>query len=212
MAWWVRLGDVRETAAGTEPRGYRLVARGVLNLGLLSVLNLAIIPPAWLGFALLTAPRGGPLDVRADGFTLRFGPLDLALVIATALLVLPVLHELAHGLVAALCGGRPVFGVGPGIAFCHMREWMGRGAYAAIVVAPLLLLSVGGVLAMPALPRLLRGPTLALLVANAAGAVGDLALLAQLARLPRGAVIADTRHGFEAYAPDGAVEGEKVEG
>src|SRR5438874_157137 len=104
MAWWVRLGDVGEAAAGTEPAGYRQAARGVLHAGL---------------------PR---------------------------------------------------------------------------------------VLAMPAPPRPLRGPALALLVANAAGAVGDLALLAQLARLPRGAVIADTRHGFEAYAPDGAVEGEMVEG
>ncbi len=70
---------------------------------------------------------------------------------------------------------------------------------AAILVAPLLLISVVGVLLTPITPGLLRGPLLALLVTNASGAVGDIAALTQLVGLPRDALIADTSHGFEVY-------------
>ena len=117
-----------------------------------------------------------------------------------AIVVLPVVHELVHGAVAALYGGRPVYGIGPGVAFCHFREFVGTGAYAAILVAPLLVLSIVGVALMPITPGLLRGPLLAFLITNAAGAVGDIAALAQLFRLPAGALIADTSSGFEVYA------------
>jgi hypothetical protein len=42
------------------------------------------------------------------------------------------------------------------------------------------------------------------MILNASGAVGDLAMLAQLPRAPRAALIADTALGFEAYAPEPA--------
>lgn len=207
MAQLLRLAEVRATAEGSQPPGYRLAARGHLNLGLLGLLSLLALPPAALAFALVTAPRGGPFDPRSGRSSLRTGPLDVALMVVAALLVLPVVHELIHGAVAALVGGRPVYGLGPGVAFCHFREFIGRKQYAAILSAPLLVLSAGGIVTMPLLPPILRGPLLALLVSNASGAVGDLAALAQLVRLPRGALIADTREGFEAYLPELGVEG-----
>ena len=203
----LRLTDVRATAEGSQPPGYRLVGRSRLNMALLAALNLAAFPVALVAFALLTAPRGGPLDLRAfftGPFSLRVDPpilLGIPLVLLAMVIVLPVVHELAHGLAVALCGGRPVYGIGPGLAFCHFREFMGWWQYAFILVLPLALISLVGVAAMPVVPGLLRGPLLALLVANAAGAVGDLAFLAQLARLPRDARIADTSEGFEVYRP-----------
>jgi hypothetical protein len=201
MARLLWLNEVRATAEGCQPPGYGLASRSHLNLPLLSILNLAVLPPAWLAFALLTAPLGGPVDLFARPFALRFDLAGLALVLLTAVLVLPVVHELAHGLVAALCRARPVYGLGPGVAFCHFRELVTRDQYVAIVAAPLLLISIAGVAAMPATPPLLRGPLLALLVMNVAGAVGDVAVLTDVARLPRAALIADTREGFEAYLP-----------
>lgn len=203
----LRLTDVRATAEGSQPPGYRLVGRSRLNMALLAALNLAAFPVALVAFALLTAPRGGPLDLRAfftGPFSFSVDPpllLGIPLVLVTMVVVLPVVHELAHGLAVALCGGRPVYGIGPGLAFCHFREFMGRWQYAFILALPLALISLVGVAAMPAVPGLLRGPLLALLVANAAGAVGDLAFLAQLARLPRDVRIADTSEGFEVYRP-----------
>lgn len=203
MARLLRLSEVRATAEGTQPAGYRLAGRGHLDLPLLTVLSLVAFPPALLCFAWLTRPGGGPFARRAGGVSPSFGPLDLLLVVVAALVVLPVLHELVHGAAAALCGGRPVYGIGPGVAFCHFREFVGKWPYAAILVAPLLVVSLAGLLAMPVAPGLLRGPILALLVTNASGAVGDLAALCQLIRLPRAAIIADTSGGFEFYLPAG---------
>lgn len=211
----LRLSDVRATAEGSQPAGYRLVGRNRLNMGLLAVLNLLAFPVALVLFALLTAPLGGPLDLadlRGGLFSFAVGASEFAgllLSIVAMIVVLPVIHELAHGLAVRLCGGRPVYGIGPGVAFCHFREFVGWGPYAFILLTPLALISVTGMLAMPLLPGLLRGPALALLVANGAGAVGDLALLAQLARLPRDVRIADTSEGFEVYRREAVMaEGE----
>jgi len=200
----LRLSDVRATAEGTQPAGYRLRGRGHLNLGLLSVLSLVALPVTLIVFALLTAPLGGPLRLGDGGFSVAFGPLDLVLVALAALVALPVAHELIHGLVAWTRGGRPVYGIGPGIAFCHFREFVGKWPYAAILVAPLLAISLGGALLMPVTPMIVRGPLLALMVTNASGAVGDLASLRQLLRFPDDIVIADTNAGFEVYEPDTA--------
>jgi hypothetical protein len=203
MSRLLRLQDVRATAVEDRPAGYELAGRGRLDLKLLSILSLVAFIPATILFVWLTAMRGGPVRANNGRLNATFTLLALALIIVFALIVLPVVHELAHGVVASLCGGRPVYGIGPGIAFCHFREFVGKGAYAAILVAPLLFISVTGVALMPVLPDVLRWPVLALLIANASGAVGDLAALAQLLRLPRAVLIADTRAGFEYYLPAG---------
>ena len=195
----LRLSDVRATAEGTQPAGYRLHGRGHLNLGLLSALSLVALPVALVVFALLTAPLGGPLDLRGGHISFTIGLFDILLVLLAALVVLPVVHELIHGAVAWTVGGRPVYGIGPGVAFCHFREFVGKWPYAAILVAPLLAISLGGALLMPLTPTILRGPLLALLVTNASGAVGDLASLWQLVRFPGDILIADTSAGFEVY-------------
>jgi hypothetical protein len=204
MPHLLRLSDVRATAEGMQPTGYHLRGRGHLNLGLLSVLSLVALPVALVVFAILTAPLGGPLDLGAGSFSFAAGPLDILLVLLAALVVLPVIHELSHGAVAWTLGGRPVYGIGPGIAFCHFREFVGKWPYAAILVAPLLLISLGGALLMPLAPAILRGPLLALMVTNASGAVGDLAALWQLVRFPGNILIADTNAGFEVYEPEAA--------
>src|SRR5918998_405901 len=67
--------------------------------------------------------------------------------------------------------------------------------------APLVVLTAAGLLAMPLLPPALRAADLAMLVTNGVGAVGDVAALLAVARLPRRALIADTADGFEAFVP-----------
>jgi len=195
----LRLSDVRATAEGQQPAGYRLLGRGHLNLVLLSVLSLVILVPATIIFAWLTAPLGGPMDLRGGSFSFRVGLIDIILLALAAGVVLPVVHELVHGSIAALAGAKPVYGIGPGVAFCHFRELVGKWTYAAILAAPLVVISVVGCLIMPLTPLLLRGPLLALLITNASGAVGDLAALWQLRRLPADVLIADTNSGFEIY-------------
>jgi len=211
----LRLSDVRATAEGAQPSGYRLRGRGHLNLGLLSLLSLVALPVALIVFAQITAPLGGPLDLGGGHIAFAIGPFDLLLVLLAALVVLPVVHELIHGAVAWVLGGRPVYGIGPGVAFCHFREFVGKWPYAAILVAPLLAISLGGAVLMPLAPTILRGPLLALMVTNASGAVGDLSALWQLVRFPSDILIADTNAGFEVYEPGAvapAIEGDPTIG
>lgn len=202
MAQLIRLNDVRATAEGEQPTGYRLLRRGNLNLPLLSVLGLVALIPALIIFAFVTAPLGGPVDPRDGEVGFSVDLVGLLLGLLSCLVLLPIVHELVHGAVASAFGGRPVYGVGPGVAFCHFREFVTKRAYAAILAAPLVVLSVVGVAIMPITPEPLRGPLLAFLVCNASGAVGDLAALSQLVGLPRDTLIADTSHGFEIYARD----------
>ena len=197
----LRLDEVRASAEGKQPPGYRLARRFRLRIGLLNVVAVLLLLPVGAAFALLTAPLGGPLDLRAGGFDLRLGWPEALLVILTVTLIMPTLHELIHGAVAALFGGRPVYGIGPGVAFCHVPELLSKGQYAAVAAGPLVVLSAAGLLAMPLLPPALRAADLAMLVANGVGAVGDVAALLAVARLPRRALIADTADGFEAFVP-----------
>jgi hypothetical protein len=195
----LRLADVRATAADAMPPGYRLAMRGTLDLdrdrgrlGGLSLLALAVALPL---FVLLSAPLGG-LETFADGLDL----LELALVLLAAIVVLPIVHEAIHGAAATLVGGRPVYGLAlPVAAFCHITRPVSRGQYALITAAPLVVITLAGLLLMPLAPVWLRLPLLALMTTNAAGAVGDLWLLIRLRGAPPAALIADIATGFEAY-------------
>lgn len=201
MARLVRLSDVRRTAVAEAPPGYRLVMVGRLHLHALGWLSLVALVVAAPLFIIITAPLGGPIDPRG-ALWLTFGPWDLLASLVAAGVVLPVIHELVHGLVALLVGGRPVFGVVlPVAAFCHFERFVSRWQYALVLLAPLVVISVAGVALMPVTPGWLTGQVLLVLILNASGAVGDLAMLWQLRRAPAGALIADTATGFEVYAP-----------
>ena len=202
------LADVRQTAVSEAPPGYTLAMVGRVNLnrlGLISIVALLIAAPL---FMLLTAPLGGPIDLLGGRVAISVGLLDVVVAFVVGALVLPVLHELIHGLAAQLVGARPVYGVAlPVAAFCHFERFVTRGQYAFIIVAPLAAITLGGLALMPVAPDWLRGQLLLLMILNASGAVGDLAMLAQLTKVPRDALIADTAVGFEAYAPEPAISG-----
>ena len=200
----LRLSDVRQTAVDVAPPGYRLVRAGLLDLQRITGLSFVGLLVALPLFLLLSGPLGGPVDLA--GRTLRHGvgAAEVLLSLLGATVVLPVVHELIHGAAAALIGARPVYGIVPPVAaFCHFERLVTRGQYAIITVAPLLVISVVGLALMPVTPGLLQWPLLALLIANAAGAIGDVWLLAQLRAVPAQALIADTAVGFEVYLPAG---------
>jgi hypothetical protein len=199
----LRLADVRQTAADEAPPGYRLAMVGRVDLNRLGLISIGALLVAAPLFMLLTAPLGGPIDLLGGRVAVAVGLLDVLVAFVVGALLLPVLHELIHGLAAQAVGARPVYGVAPPIAaFCHFERFVTRGQYAVIVVAPLAVITLGGLALMPIAPDWLRGQLLLLMILNASGAVGDLAMLAQLPRAPRDALIADTAVGFEAYAPD----------
>jgi hypothetical protein len=201
MTRLVRLSDVRLTAVAAAPPGYRLAMVGRLPLHALGLLSLVALVVAAPLFIIITAPLGGPIDPRG-ALQLAIGPWDLLASLVAAGIVLPAAHELAHGLAALLIGARPVFGVVlPVAAFCHFERFVTRWQYALVLLAPLVVISVAGVALLPVTPGWLTGQVLLVLILNASGAAGDLAMLWQLRRAPAGALIADTATGFEVYVP-----------
>ena len=114
--------------------------------------------------------------------------------------ILP-LHEGVHALVILLLGGRPTFGLKlPLAAYCTAPgQLFTRDGYAAVALAPLVLLSLAGIVLIWLAPNV-AAYTLFGLAGNVSGAVGDLAAARRTLALPPDALIADTATGFSAYA------------
>ena len=116
-------------------------------------------------------------------------------------LVVLVLHEGIHGLVFALMGGRPTFGARLPLAlYCGApNQLFTRNAYLAVGLAPLVVISLGGIALMALAPTI--APFLQLgLIGNFSGAAGDLWAARILLRQPPRVLIQDTETGFEVYA------------
>ncbi len=117
-----------------------------------------------------------------------------------AYLVVLGLHEGIHGLVFAAMGGRPTFGARLPLAlYCGApNQLFTRSAYLAVGLAPLVVISLGGIALMALAPTV--APFLQLgLIGNFSGAAGDLWAARVLLRQPPSALIQDTATGFEVY-------------
>ncbi|HEY7349668.1 MAG TPA: DUF3267 domain-containing protein [Ktedonobacterales bacterium] len=111
------------------------------------------------------------------------------------------LHEGAHGLVFALLGGRPVFGAKlPFALYCGAPDQLfTRGAYLAVGLAPLALISLAGIVLILLAPGLAPYVQLGL-IGNFSGAAGDLWAARILFQQPSTVLVQDTATGFEVYA------------
>ena len=117
-----------------------------------------------------------------------------------AYLLVLVLHEGIHGLVFALMGGRPSFGARLPLAlYCGApNQLFTRNAYLIVGLAPLALISLGGIALMALAPT--AAPFVQLgLIGNFSGAAGDLWAARVLLRQPPRMLIQDTSTGFEVY-------------
>lgn len=179
-----------------DPPGYRRVTYDRIPMTRVTLLGL-ISAPIWLGFFMfVSGALGGPGEIS---FEVSFVDLIIALVLL--LVAVPVVHEAVHGIVAQLTGAHPSYGVGPGYAYTTFLEPVGKGEYLLIGLAPLVVLSVIGVAVMVLAPSI-AGLTLVFLVANAAGAVGDVWMAWRTRQLPPCARIYDLADGFVAYLPE----------
>lgn len=115
-----------------------------------------------------------------------------------------VAHELTHGAAIRLFGNRPSYGfqwAGLVPYATAAGQYFTRDQFVACALAPLVCLSVLGCLALPICPAWLI-PWLVLgLIANAAGAVGDVWMSVIALRYPRMAWIMDERDGMRIFTP-----------
>lgn len=212
-------------ATKTLPEDYQAYATIALakNKRLFLFLNLSglvlFVGFGWLfvQIAMQQRPAVAPLlhviDTTSSGgilFTLPIVWIPGALV---AFFLVPVLHEAAHGLFFWLfTRERPRFAYKVLYAYAAAPDWyLPRGPYLLVGLAPLVLLSLLGVALLPVLPLSLLPGLLACLVLNAAGAVGDIAMIGWLFLQPPTTMARDTGDAVTLYRAQRAASARAVE-
>lgn len=173
---------------------------------------LQVIGTLWtllLGYGLLEAFAwlGRPIDLglwfaKASLPTIGMFLLDMLITIT--------IHELVHGLwFWVFAQHRPVFGYGPGYAYAAMPAWyFPKGQYLVIGLAPLVMLTVFGLLAALLAPEWLLVPLFWGLVINAGGAIGDVYVTMRIVREADNIWVRDRGDGFEVFRPKEFAEGQ----
>lgn len=190
------IGDPPRTEPPERP-GYVELSRERLNMGPLTILGFVLIPVWWYVIVGLVVLAGGP---EGSSFSINLKTLVFGALIA--LVAVPVLHELVHGIAGMLVGVKPAYGVGAGFAYTTFREPLGKWQYLAVGLAPLVVLTVLAVF-VAARWESVANAAIFLAVINAAGAIGDLWMSWRIVRAPRSAIFYDLADGFAVLVPEG---------
>lgn len=175
----------------------------LLQLNILGFILFAV--SAWLFSALLYALR--PEEARF-GLVLGFSGLGgivqaiLAIVVVTALMI--VLHEAVHGVCFWIfTRTMPVFAFMGLYAYAAAPTWyLPKAQYLLVALAPLVVLSLLGVVLMLVMPTGGFIILLLFLVSNASGAVGDLWVAGWLLRQPYSCYANDRGDAVTLYLQD----------
>ena len=135
-------------------------------------------------------------------FDMTDGLLALVVVLLVIFITL-ILHELVHGFFFWLfTKERPQFGIGPGYAYAAAPDWyFPKGKYLVVGLAPLVVLTVLGLVAIALVPSAWVAVLFLAVVFNAGGAVGDLYICIRIAGEAQGIRVRDMGDGFEIYRP-----------
>ena len=191
-------------ATQTLPENYQPFAR--LNIEdkrtqlILNIAGLVLLAVFGVFFFLWMAAFHSADFAAGIQFNLQIGQFLAAIL---ALIIVLVLHEGIHGLAYWLLAGvRPVFAFKGAYAYAAAPGWyVARGPYLAIGLAPLVLLSLAGMLALAVAPLSWLAVIYFAVVMNAAGAVGDLWVAVLLLRAPRGCLALDSGEEIQLFAP-----------
>ena len=188
----------------TLPPGYRLdttfdLSQDVRAMVGLNLAGLALFFAFGWAFVRLSRWMRPGLDATSLRFSSLLQILGLLFIVAFVI----VAHELVHGLFFWMfTRDRPKFGFRGAYAFAAAPDWyLPRDPYLVVGLAPLVVITALG-LALVAVVPLLAVPAVLLTVTlNAAGAVGDLAVVAWLLTRPAEALINDHGDRFSLYVP-----------
>lgn len=143
-----------------------------------------------------------PASARSGNIIITLPTLLVAIVVVTAIvLLIMVIHELIHGLFFWIfTRSKPKYGFKGLYAYAAAPEWyIPRNQFLVIGLAPLIILTLLGLVLFRFLPPLgifidVFGMTL-----NAAGAVGDIFIVALLLRKPASYLFRDFGTGITLY-------------
>jgi hypothetical protein len=177
------------------------VSRDTRTILLLNLVGLLLfVPFGWLFWRLfgIIRPDVNALSVEIGGLGSLFLFVGLLLLVVVGVIFL---HELVHGIFLWwFTGSRPHFGVGAGYAYAAAPDWyLPRGQHIVVALAPLLLISAGGLFLLTLLPPDFFLHLFVGLLINAAGAVGDLAMVGWLLLKPAHALVRDTGPAITIY-------------
>jgi hypothetical protein len=141
--------------------------------------------------------------IMAEVFSGTFNPLLVIVILIGVFVAQAVAHELIHGIFFwVFIRQRPKFGFRGWYAFAAAPGWFfPPGQYLVIALAPLMLLSILGMVLVAVVPSGTLAAILFGIVANAAGAVGDMWIVFKVLRERRKILIEDLGDGINFYAP-----------
>jgi Putative zincin peptidase len=113
--------------------------------------------------------------------------------------ILPI-HEVIHALAFLFWGGRPYFGTKLPLAlYCGARQQLfRRNAYLVVGLAPLIVITLVGIIVTLAVPGIAAYAILAI-AGNLSGAAGDLWAVTKLLLQPEQVLVEDTDAGYRAW-------------
>jgi hypothetical protein len=171
----------------------------MLALSIASVVALLVFGVLALYITALVRP-----DIAGGEFSLGASELLIGLVAVLVLTFLMiVVHELIHGLFFWLfTRERPTFGFKGAYAYAAAPDWyMPRNQYAVVGLAPLVLMTLAGLALLLVIPVWAIPSLLFVVVTNAAGAVGDIAVVGWLLLQPRATLVNDIGDAVTLYRP-----------
>lgn len=114
-----------------------------------------------------------------------------------AIIVVIILHESVHGVVAMIFGCKPIFGIRPPLVYVTFTRKIKREQFIAVTLAPLIVLDTAfGLLFVS---ELLKEFSYFCLIINTLGAVGDVWMTLKLLPYEKGAMVQDTKTGLEIW-------------
>lgn len=174
--------------------------RALLLLNLLGV-PLTLVAALFFGWYIaMLRPELGDLSLRLEGLG---GVLKLILGMVLTMAAAITIHELVHGVFFWLfTKSRPLFGFKGAYAYAAAPDWyLPRNQFLVVGLAPLVLLSVGGLLLVAVVPVGWLPALFIALVMNAGGAIGDLYVAALLLRTPPTTLTNDVGDAMTFYEP-----------
>jgi len=170
-------------------------------------LNLAAIPllfiSGWLFGHLINFLRPfTPFPKGIIGFLSLYSVVGLLAFPLSIILVL-VLHELIHGFFFWLyTRERPRFALKAGYAFASAPDWFLPGAqYIVVGISPIVFISIASILLAWVVVSALVPYLLFIATFNAAGALGDILVVAWVLKQPKSILVKDEGDTFSSYAP-----------
>jgi len=185
------------------PPDYREARHLVITAsGTILWLNIVAFLPMIAAFFLMAAWLSFVIRVRGS-WPVNIGGVPIWVTLVVLVLALIPLHEGVHGLAILWVGHRPRFGAKLSKMVVYATTDAGlfrRNEFIVVAVAPLLMLTVLGMLLVFVVPDSVAYYISLAVILNAGSAIGDLWMLAEVLRYPASAVIRDEEDGIRVFA------------